>query len=278
MIRLYSNCLAYLNAVTFYGNQTTNASDLNWGVNIHAGDVKVCMNNVTSYLNHGSGGKTSISFNSDGDWLVTNCTIWDAQTVALIRTGAASKTLSFCNNILINTQTPSNVFNTGATPTVTDNGYNFCSCVAGTHNGIIHPRSDWSNKSSANNTLLVLDGDGYEEKWNEEGKYYGVLKWNLSDNGANPGPNVLLEDLAPITSTSNPVTTTMGDKFDLEDSNHFQYNGTGTITNVGYDFYKWLEQLGNAYARDARGEARYTPSGTETYHWMFGAYHNLGYE
>ena len=241
-INVSNDCLVYLNEVTFKDNITTQATN-SWGVAIHSANSIVCMNNVTGYNNHNTGGATSnsASFNSDGGWLITNSTIMDNTPTAIVRRGGNSRKVIVCNSILINRHTANNVFTLNNTTNVANNGHNLLSC-------------DSYNIPAATDLLSQSDaslGGVYSEVWSTSNKY-GIYSWSNALSGFTAATEQ--DVINAIKSYSESFTPESGS------------NVNSSITNIGQDFYNWLDSLDpKGYLVDARGVTRGTP-------WWPGAY------
>lgn len=242
MIQCADECLVYLSRVTFSTNRTGI-----WGTVLNSGGSWVCMNNVTSYNNYRSAGSSqSVTINTSGSLLITNSTFVDNAPTALIRAGGnANHGLTVCNNVFINTNTQNNtIVNGDSSDWVWNNqGWNIWST---TENTYVNVDRDWAGRN-----ISWFKGS-YSESWDASGRY-GIYQWNLSD------PNVKTEHLVPITESSNPVYDTMCNQFNFNDTRH-------GLSNVGADFYGWLEGLG-ALGVDGRNQARSIPGS-----WWPGAY------
>lgn len=233
-----ATCIVYLNRTGFFNNHTTDKNN-SWGVNTHFGNSIVCMNNVTSYGNSNTGGATSnsVSFNSDGGWLITNSTLIDNTLTAVVRRGGNQRQTVFCNNIIINTHTANNAFALNSSTNVINLGHNLLSCD-GTYNNADPVATDLLNWTEASL------GGSYSEAWNGSDKY-AVYTWNGALTGFTP-------------TTESDVAGAMQDSYPEKDGTHT------SITNIGQDFYSWLTEIGNL-GMDARGVTRGTP-------WWPGAY------
>ena len=270
MIMAGSNALIYLNRVTFYNNYTTGSNG--WGVAVHVGGSTVCMHNVTSIANHCTNNSpgSCFAFNSDGNWMLTQCTLMDNTPRGLLRAGAASKTVTVCNNILMNMNTAANTFILPENRTWNNRGYNYWSSSARANetNHADMVSSDWRDKSA----FQYDDGTGtcgYHEVWNSTTKYGVYSGWTYSDP-RDPNCEWLLE--VTKADRGNPVTTTMGEYFKVTDSGH-GINGSSDTDYVGYNFYQWLASMSPAgYRVDGCNAARPEPTEDTSVRWVFGAY------
>ena len=242
MINPNANSLVYLNQVTFKDNYTK-GSGSTWGVNIHAGAANVCMNNVTALGNYNSNGTQDsvVSFNSDGGWLITNCTLIDNTKTAIVR--GKTRNMTVANSILINEHTAANVFVPQTAGKLTDCGHNVLSCTDNPTSSDALDSSDYTGVSKS--TL----GGTYSGNWTSK-PYYGVYAWTNSLAGFEP-------------ATQTDVENAMKNSYPETDSSVTLDNGGA---NIGVDFYNWLNSIG-ALGKDGRGETR---TGT----WWPGAYQN----
>ncbi len=240
MIRLQNNSVSYLNGVTFSGNYVKEGTS--WGICIHAANTTICANNVTAFNNYAENPSAAnvVSFNSDGKWLITNSTIIDPASKVLIRASSASNQsrIVLCNNILINSSDQSKLFELGFSTGFTNNGHNLLSSTTAATNTTI---------VSTDKTGITSLGDGAFFKTLESTGYlkYAGYSWNG-----------ILSDYSPAIQTD--VVNTMKNDYQLT------VTSRTSITNIGLDFYNWLDGLG-ALAVDGRGIAR-----TDT--WWPGAY------
>jgi hypothetical protein len=259
---LNGQSLLYLSRVTFYQNYTTNTNS--WGVNIHPSAGIVCMNNVTSYENYCSNASPGncAAFNSDGSWLITNSTIMDRTPLALVRANISSGLVTVHNNIFMNLHTTSHTVympkNTAeGAPLWNNRGHNYFSSTKAQNAAYYAPiddDTDWKDHAT------FRYGGEYHEVF-QGGKYkYAVYDgWTYDETYS-----WLLE----VTTSSNPITTTMGEHFRVSYSPR-------SIVNVGYDFYEWLASFGEGnreYMKDGRNVYRPTPTAENPVRWVFGAY------
>ena len=228
-----ASSLSYLNRVTFKENVMTDV----WGVCMHIGSANACLNNVTSYGNYNSNASTGsvVAFNGDGGWLVVNSTIMDNTKTAVLRTNGASGKMSICNNIIMNTHTPGNVFVMNASGSFKDGGHNVLSCT-GAHQNVTPVASDLLSQSP---TTL---GGSYSANWTGDTPY-AVYSWTNNLTGFTP---------ATATDVYNAIIAF--------DNTNTALIPTGTI---GADFWKWLKEIGEVTEsgttytfKDARGVTR----------------------
>ena len=113
-----SNALIFMNRVAFNNNSFTDTENDGWGTAMHCGNSVICMNNVTSFSNiPGNTQKSWGVFNSDGAWLMTNCTVVDVASHSIVRANNAERKSYLCNNIFINTFNAAKMFTFGMTQT-----------------------------------------------------------------------------------------------------------------------------------------------------------------
>lgn len=214
-----STGLIYMNNVSFYNNTCSDASNNGWGIAVHCGNSNVCMNNVTSYGNHcGSADKSWYTFNSDGAWLITNCTIVDApaNNCTLLRgNNSATKKSALCNNIFINTN--------ASDKTVLFNTNN--SQISAGHN-VFSSTSDqqaFTYNESDKTGVTALTAGVYSEP---------VYSWTNDLTGFTPANQSVVEAVIKAYNESQ-----------------------AGVDDVGTDFYNWLNSIG-ALGKDARGVSR----------------------
>ena len=176
-----------------------------------------------------------MAFNGDGGWLVVNSTIMDKTKTAVIRTNGASGKMSICNNIIMNTHTPENVFMMSASGSFKDGGHNVLSCT-GAHQNVTPVATDLLSQSP---TTL---GGSYSANWTGETPY-AVYSWTNN-----------LTEFTPATATDvyNAIIAF--------DNTNTTLIPTGTI---GADFWNWLKEIGEVTEsgttytfKDARGVIR----------------------
>ena len=236
VIRFNSNVLAYLNGVSFNGNTTTEGSSP-WGLCIHGGNSFVCMNNVTSFGNYNTASVTtnSCAFNCDRGFIITNSTLIDKGGQYEIRINDVVNNsvyqkihnLAMCNNIISNESAPNYTFWVRGSITLNNYGHNLRGSSAAQGN--------------------VLDSTPATDKYGQThsvigGKYSdGVYSWSGTLAGFTPAT------AADVENAIKACTVSMAN-----------------VSNVGSDFYAWLNEIG-ALGKDARGSTRGTP-------WWPGAY------
>lgn len=241
------NAVGYLNDVTFKDNFTTNSGNA-WGVCIHSAGTNICMNNVTSYNNYNTAavaGNNTLSFNSDGGWLVVNSTIID-KTPKLLRANKSRKVV-LANNIFIGTMDPQQLFVITEPNVFNDMGHNLMSCTSANTNAPV------SSTTLLGQSVANLGGS-YSDNWTAAHPY-AVYLWSNALTGFTPatGDDVYAA-IAAYTETDANV------KIDA--------------SNIGLDFYEWLKSIGAVTEsggtktfKDARGVAR-------TGNYWPGAYQN----
>ena len=242
-----ANQVAYLNDVTFKDNFTT-ASGNSWGVCIHSAGTNICMNNVTSYNNYNTAavaGNNTLSFNSDGGWLIVNSTIID-KAPKLVRANGTRKVV-LSNNILIGAMDPEQLYVITNANVFQDMGHNLMSCSSAVANAPV-----------ASTTLLGQSvttlGGSYSDNWTAAHPY-AVYLWSNALTGFTPATG---EDVYAAIATYTETDANV--KIDA--------------ANIGLDFYEWLKSIGavtesgdTKIFKDARGVAR-------TGNYWPGAYQN----
>lgn len=222
--------IVFINRSAFYDN--ANSGSGAWGVAVHMGNSHVCMNNVTSYSNHCTNASpgNSVAFNSDGGWLITNSTIVDDTPTALVRANGTRK-VALCNNILVNRNAANNMFALKTANILNDKGHNVMSLSAAP-TASDAPAYDTTDLFGASDTSL---GGSYVE-YTTALPYYGIYSWNGSLTGFTAASQT---DVENTLKTGYPETD---DNFT-------------SITNIGLDFYNWLDGIG-ALTVDGRNIAR----------------------
>lgn len=237
MIQLNNaNAVAYLNDVTFKDNFTTNSGNA-WGVCIHSAGTNICMNNVTSCNNYNTSaaaGNNTLSFNSDGGWLVINSTIID-KVPKLLRANGTRK-MVLANNILIGTMDPQNLFVITNSGVFKDMGHNLMSCTSANTNA---PLSSTTLLGQSEANL----GGSYSDNWTASHPY-AVYLWSNALTGFT---GATAEDVYAAIAAYDEKDSAV--KIDA--------------SNIGLDFYEWLKSIGavtesgdTKIFNDARGVAR----------------------
>ena len=233
MIQVNKDCLVFINRSAFYNNWTTGTKG--WGVAIHSGAANICMHNVLSYGNKctNSSPDTSISFNSDGGWLVTNTTIVDNCKNGVFRANTTAFKTVFCNNIVINRYYAGSVFHT-------DNNFGIFTDYG--HNVLSYPSAP--SKPTLVSTDLIGNtdsslGGSYVEQLTTE-PYYASYQWNGSLSGFTA---------ATATEVENAIKA-------YDQSYTAEQNSCNSdISNIGQAFYGWLSGL-DALSVDIRKVSR----------------------
>ena len=233
MIQVNAGCLVFINRSSFYNNWTTGTKG--WGVVVHSSSASICMHNVLAYGNKctNSSPDTSISFNSDGGWLVTNSTIVDNCKNGVFRANNSTFKTVFCNNIIVNRYYAGSVFHTDAGFGIfTDYG----------HNVLSYPSTP--SKPTLVSTDLIGNtdsslGGSYVEQLTTE-PYYACYQWNGSLSGFTA---------ATATEVENAIKA-YDHSYTAESS-----STNSNISSIVQAFYDWPSGL-NALTVDIRNVSR----------------------
>lgn len=214
------NSVAFINGCTFHGNSISDS----WGNAIQISNGNFFMNNSTISNCTGKGG----ALNGGGNWLVVNSTIvnsFDAGSVGSNMTlrnesKTANNITGIVNSVVIYNGEGNSVVVTNSDRNLASYGHN----LIGAYNEHFTP-------ASADKTGLTLTSLGMT--WNAAGYYL----WNGE-----------VADFAKVTLT------------DLETKVKEGCNkSVGSYTNLGLDFYNWLQTIGNGknpLAYDQAGNQR----------------------
>ena len=231
-----ANAVAYLNDVTFKDNYTANSGNA-WGVCIHSAGTNICMNNVTSYNNYNTSavaGNNTLSFNSDGGWLVINSTIID-KAPKLLRSNGTRK-MVLANNILIGAMDPQNLFVITNDGVFKDMGHNLMSCTSA------------NTKAPLSSTTLLGQseanlGGSYSDNWTTSHPYAVYLWSNALTGFTGATADEVYAAIAAYNETDSAVNI--------------------AASNIGLDFWNWLKEIGEVTEsgttytfKDARGVIR----------------------
>ena len=227
-----ANGVVYINNTTFYKNSTSGNNG--WGVSIHGGAAALCMNNVTVFGNTNASttaGNNNCAVNGAKALLITNCTVIESNQLALLRSDGAGP-ITMCNNILVNTASGKEIFavaNDGGT--IVSRGHNAMGSTS---------ESKYSNPGS---DLVGCSASTFGGSYNTASNAY---VWGGALSGF-------------TAAVQSDVETAM--------QSHFNINVSDlSISNVGQDFYNWLDGLSpEGYKVDGRNVER---TGT----WWPGAY------
>ena len=243
MIQMASS-IVYINGSVFYNNTTT--ANGGWGVTIHGGANAFCMNNTTIVGNQNTSttaGNDNCAVNVPKAMLITNSTVIESNQFSLLRLDGADK-MVVDNNILVNTASGKGVFFVAnASGTIVSRGHNAISSVLDAVRGNAETTkyAFVANATDKTDCSEATFGGSYSES----AKAY---VWNGSLTGF-------------TAAAQSDVVATIKDNFAVSVSNP-------TISNVGQDFYNWLDGLSpKGYLTDGRGVTR---SGS----WWPGAYQN----
>jgi hypothetical protein len=212
----------FLNNCSIYENSITDE----WGNAVQMSAGNLLMNNCTVAKNAGQGG----AINGSGNWVIVNSTIINAHVVnneardMTIRceSKAGNDVAIMMNSIVLFDGEKPGVYVNGEDRQFASKGYNLYNSVAG--NGSF--AADASDKAGVSVSGLGLT-------WNAAGYYI----WNGSVAGFNK---------AKLSDIENAVKTGCN-------------KAAGIFTNLGLDFYNWLQSLEsgrNPLAYDQAGNAR----------------------
>lgn len=216
----------FLNNCAVHDNAFAVSNGL-WGAGVQISNGSLLMNNCTIAKNTGWGG----ALNGGGNWLVVNSTIVhnhasdDASRDMTLRneSSAANNDAVLLNSIVLFDGDKPSIFMNGDDKSLTSKGYNLYGTVGGTTSTFITNSTDKSGQT--------LSGLGLS--WNSAGYY----TW---------GGNVDGFTKAKLSDVENIVKTGCS-------------KATGPFTNLGLDFYNWLQSLENGknpLALDQAGNAR----------------------
>ena len=215
----------FVNNCTIYDNDIKDS----WGNGVQISDGTFCMNNSTIAKNDGKGA----ALNGGGNWLVVNSTIINAYVsgsegsdmVVRNESKSANNAAVLMNSIVLFDGDNTAIHINGDDRQLTSKGHNVYGTVGGSTSNFITNAADKAGQTFA----------GFGLTWNNAGYYIwngnvdGFTKATLSDI-----ENVVKND---CNKTAEP------------------------FTNVGLEFYNWLQEVGggrNPLACDQAGNARNT--------------------
>lgn len=212
--------VAFLNGCTFYGNKITDS----WGNAIQVSNGNFFMNNCTISQGEGKGA----AVNGGGNWLIVNSTIINSYDTGSAGSNIAlrneSKTenniAGILNSLVLFDGEGNSITVTASDRNLTSYGYN----LMGAYN-------DYFTPVSSDKTGLKFSESGLT--WNSAGYY----SWNGQLDGFT---KISLSELE--TKVKNGCNKSVG-----------------SYTNLGNDFYNWLQTVGNGknpLAYDQIGNAR----------------------